>query len=64
MIVRLIETEGKEATATLTLPHCTVTRAHRTDLVEENQEELAFTEHKTAVPVNAFEPVTVRLQVR
>jgi len=64
LIARLIETEGKEVTATLKLPCCTVAKAYRTNLVEENQGELAVKPHEVAVPVKAFEPVTIRLHLR
>jgi alpha-mannosidase len=33
IIVRLIETEGKDVTATLTLPHLTIKKAYQTNLV-------------------------------
>ena len=62
IIVRLIETEGKEVTATLTLPHITVDKAYQTNLVEENKGELTFTEHSIKVPIKAFGISTIRFQ--
>ena len=44
IIIRLIETEGKDVTATLTVPHLTVRKAYRTNLVEENSGELLLTQ--------------------
>jgi len=64
IIVRLVETEGKEATATLTLPHVTIQKALATNLVEENQAALASTPHQLKVPVKAFGLATLRLHLR
>ena len=62
IIVRLIETEGKDVTATLTLPHLTIKKAYRTNIVEENEGKATFTEHKITVPVKAFGITTIRFQ--
>jgi len=62
IIVRLIETEGKDVSATLTLPHLTIKKAYRTNLVEENEGKTTFTEHKITVPVKAFGITTIRFQ--
>jgi alpha-mannosidase len=62
IILRLIETEGEAATATVTLPHLTIREAHRTNVVEENQEALDAGSHKIKAPVKAFGIATVRLQ--
>lgn len=61
-IVRLIETEGKSVTATISLPHVTVRKAYRTDLVEENQGELSITPHTIEAPVGGFGIATIRFQ--
>jgi alpha-mannosidase len=63
VIVRLIETDGQATEATLTVPAVTVEKAWRTNLVEENQEELTCTEHSVTVPVKPFSITTLRLQV-
>lgn len=62
IIVRLIETEGKDATATVTLPHLTIKKAYRTNLVEENEGKATSTEHKITVPIKAFGITTIRLR--
>ena len=62
IILRLIETEGEAVTATVTLPHLTIREAHRTNVVEENQEALDAGSHKIKVPVKAFGITTVRLR--
>jgi len=62
VVVRLVETEGKKVEPTLTLPHLTVRKAYRTNLAEENQEDLPSTPHGVTVPVKAFGITTVRLQ--
>jgi alpha-mannosidase len=62
IIVRLIETEGKDVTATLTIPHLAIKQAYRTNLVEENKEKATFTEHTITTPIKAFEITTFRIQ--
>jgi alpha-mannosidase len=64
VIVRLIETEGQEVTAEVTLPHLSIKKAYRTNLAEENEAELAFTEHSVTVPVKAFGISTIRIIYR
>jgi alpha-mannosidase len=62
IIVRLIETEGKEVTATLMVPALTIERAHRTNLVEENEAAITCTEHEIKVPLKAFGITTIRIE--
>lgn len=62
IIVRMIETEGKPVTTKLSMPHLTIKKAYRTNLVEENQSELTSSSHEVAVPVGAFGITTIRLQ--
>jgi alpha-mannosidase len=62
IIVRLIETEGKDAAATLNLPHLTIKQAYRTNIVEENKEKATFTEHTITTPIKAFGITTFRIQ--
>jgi len=62
IIVRLIETEGKGVTATLTIPHLTIKQAYRTNLVEENEGKATFTEHTITTPIKAFGITTIRFQ--
>ncbi|MCX5638162.1 MAG: glycosyl hydrolase-related protein, partial [Planctomycetota bacterium] len=64
IIARLIETEGKEVTATLTLLSLTIKKACRTNLVEENMGQLPSTEHSVAFPIRAFGITTIRFQTR
>lgn len=64
LIVRLIETDGKPGTVTLTMPAAAIARAWQTNLVEENQGELEHTEKTVAVPVRPFAISTVRVQLR
>ena len=74
IIVRLIETEGSECTATVTLPFITISKAYRTNLVEENESilsapkaegdgEQSEPKHTVAVPMKAFGITTIRLQM-
>lgn len=64
VIVRLIETDGKQGTVTLTLPVLAVGKAWQTNVVEENQAELQSTDHSVTVPVRPFGISTVRVQLR
>jgi len=62
IIVRLIETEGKEVTTTLTVPHLAIRTVYRTNLVEENEEELTFGANEIRVPLKAFGIATIRIE--
>jgi hypothetical protein len=62
IIVRLIETEGKDVTTTLTIPHLTIEQAYRTNLVEENEGKATFTEHTITTPIKAFGIITFRIK--
>ncbi len=62
LIVRLIETEGKDTTATLAMPHLAIEKAWHTNIVEENLTELPCTQHQVTVPIKAYGIATLRLQ--
>ena len=62
IIVRLLETEGKPVTAKLSVPHLTIKKAYRTNLMEENESEAAFTPHEVTATVGAFGITTIRLE--
>jgi alpha-mannosidase len=62
IIIRLIETEGKEITATVTLPFFTIKQAYETNLVEENQKILSFSKHTVKASVKPFGIITLRLR--
>jgi alpha-mannosidase len=64
IITRLIETEGKETSVTLTLPSLVIKKAQQTNLVEENMQQLSFTEHNVVVPIKPFGITTIRLQTQ
>ncbi|MBN1422692.1 MAG: hypothetical protein JXP34_28205 [Planctomycetes bacterium] len=61
IILRLIETEGREAKAAIELPLVTIAKAYRTNLIEENQGEMPSGAHEIVVPVTPFGIATVRL---
>ena len=63
IIVRLIETEGSDCTATVTLPFLRISKAYQTNLVEENESILPTQEHTVAVPVKSFGITTIRVQL-
>jgi len=63
IIIRLIETEGKDTVVTLRLPFISITRAYQTNLVEENERLLSAKEHTVAVPIKAFGITTIRVEV-
>ena len=62
IIIRLIETQGKATTASVTLPHIAVAEAVVTNLVEENKGRAAFTEHEIQVNLKAFGITTIRIK--
>jgi hypothetical protein len=64
VIVRLIETDGKQGAVTLTLPAVAIGTAWQTNIVEENQTELEAADHSVTVPVRPFGISTVRVQLR
>jgi len=62
VIIRLIETQGKETTASVTLPHVTVAEATITNMVEENKDRAVFSEHEIQVNLRAFGITSVRIK--
>ena len=62
LIARVIETEGKRTTATLTMPYLNIKKVYRTNLVEENEHELTFTDNRIEVSLDAFGITTIRIK--
>ena len=62
LIVRLVETEGKETEVQVTMPYVSILHAYETNLVEENQRLLSCTQHDVQVTVKPFAIATLRLQ--
>ena len=60
-ILRLIETEGKETTTAVHVPHLALRHVFETNLVEENQRVLPCGPHSMEVTVGPFAMVTFRL---
>jgi len=63
IIIRLIETEGKNTTTTLTLPFISITQVYQTNLVEENERLLSAQKHEVTAPIKAFGITTIRVKV-
>ena len=61
IIIRLIETEGKDTVATVKLPFILIVQAYQTNLVEENERLLSAREHEVVVPIRAFGITTIRV---
>ncbi len=61
-VVRLIETEGRPAAATLAFPQLKITAASRTNLVEKDGHELPFSPQSLKVDLKPFGIATVRVQ--
>ena len=61
LILRLIETEGNQTDATLTLPILDIRHAYRTNLVEEDSQQLSSTAHSLNVTLQPFGIATVRV---
>jgi len=63
LIMRLMETEGKNTDVKVTLPFFTITKAYQTNLVEENEKILSIIKkHSIEVFVKAFGITTIRVQ--
>ena len=62
IIVRLVETEGRNVRAKITLPFLNLAQAHRTDLVEEDQEVLPLIADSVEATVEPFGICTIRVQ--
>jgi alpha-mannosidase len=62
-ILRLVETEGKEALVSIAIPLLSIRRAYEANLVEENQRLLPCMAHAVRVGVKPFAIVTVRLVI-
>ena len=62
IIFRLMETEGKETTATITLPFVDISEAYLTNLVEENETLLSSQRHTITVPLKAFSISALRVK--
>jgi alpha-mannosidase len=62
IIIRLIETQGRETTASVTLPHLAIAEAIMTNLVEENKGQAMFTKHEIKVSLPAFGIAAVRIK--
>lgn len=64
IIVRLIETQGRDAEATVTIPHLNISKAWHTNLVERDHKELSSTDHTVTAPVKAFGITTIRAEIQ
>jgi alpha-mannosidase len=62
IIIRLIETQGNETTASIAFPDVSVNEAMVTNLVEKNQGLAVFSEHEIQVDLEAFGIATVRIR--
>jgi alpha-mannosidase len=62
LVIRLAETKGERATATLVLPRTAVARATAASVAEEDREELVHGEHTVEVPLRPRGCATVRVR--
>jgi len=62
IIVRLMETEGTDTAATITLPFVKIREAYLTNLMEENRKLLSCRPHAVMVPIKAHGISTVRIK--
>lgn len=62
LIIRLMETEGKNTPVRITLPFLKIKTGYLTNLVEENQKRLSVQKHIVKVPVKSFGITTIRIQ--
>ena len=63
IIIRLIETKGKDTVATVRLPFMSIAQAYQTNLVEENERLLSAQKHELTVPIKAFGITTIRVEM-
>jgi len=62
LIIRLIETEGKDTTVKITLPFLKIKKAYQTNLVEENEKTIPIQKHTIRIPIKSFGITTIRIQ--
>ena len=62
IIIRLMEMEGKDTVATITLPFVNIKEAYLTNLVEENEKLLSCSRNTVTVPIKAFGISTIRIK--
>lgn len=62
LIIRLAETAGKDTAAVVEIPHFKISRATKTNLVEENEEVIESELHKLEIQIKAYSVATVRLE--
>lgn len=62
IIVRLIETEGRQVEVIINFSSISIKKAYLTNLVEENIKEITHDLHKIKVSLDAFGITTIRIQ--
>jgi len=62
IILRLMETEGTETTAAVTLPFIDISEAYLTNLLEENENLLSCQRHRVILPIKSFGTATLRIK--
>lgn len=62
LIIRLIETEGKDTTVNITLPLVKIKKAYLANLVEENQKRISAQKHIIRIIIKSFTITTIRIQ--
>jgi hypothetical protein len=64
LIVRLRETQGKECSGRLTIPHAVIRQAWLTNLVEKNLAQAEFDDHNVTTSLKPFGIATVRIRLK
>ncbi|MDO9465190.1 MAG: glycoside hydrolase family 38 C-terminal domain-containing protein [bacterium] len=62
LILRLIETDGRDTVIKITLPFLEIKKAYQTNLVEENQKEISAGKHLINMSIKSFGIATIRIQ--
>ena len=62
IIIRLLETEGKDSLDKINLPFLKIKRIFQTNLVEENEKTIPSRVHGVEVPIKSFGLVTIRVE--
>lgn len=61
LIVRVLETKGRDTDVAVTLPFISIKAGFETNLVEEDQKVLVVAEHAVRISVRAWDSATIRL---
>ncbi|RLD16420.1 MAG: hypothetical protein DRI36_05695 [Caldiserica bacterium] len=62
LIIRFIETEGKDTVVRISLPFLKIKKVYQTNLMEENQKRISVEKNIIKIPIKGFGIATIRIQ--